>query len=58
LEVTVIYETDEGVQAAVAGELRLLKVSVRQSQPEVAAILHSDFFEFDPSGKRWDRAGR
>lgn len=46
---------DEDVQAAIAGELLLLMVSVRQSPEEVGVLLHPDFFEFDPSGRRWDR---
>ena len=50
-------EIDEDVQAALAGELLLLQVSVRQSSAKVALLLHPDFFEFAPSGTRWDRAG-
>jgi hypothetical protein len=46
---------DEDVQAAIAGELLLLMVSVRQSPEEAGVLLHPDFFEFDPSGRRWDR---
>ncbi|MFD6290529.1 DUF4440 domain-containing protein [Streptomyces sp. NPDC060205] len=44
------------VEAAVAGELRLLDPEVRRS-PELAdALLHPDFHEFGASGRHWDRA--
>ena len=35
-------EIDEDVQAAVAGELLLLQVSVRRSPAEIALLLHPD----------------
>lgn len=48
-------DDDDGVAAAIAGELRTLEVSVRQSPDQISALLHPDFFEFDPLGRRWDR---
>ena len=47
---------DEDVQAAIAGELRLLDPAVRQDPAQVAALLDPDFFEFGASGRRWLRA--
>jgi hypothetical protein len=46
---------DDGVQAAIAGELRLLEPSVRRAPEEVSALLHPDFVEFASTGRRWDR---
>jgi hypothetical protein len=46
---------DADVRAAIAGELQLLKRSVRQDAEKVDALLHPDFFEFGASGRRWDR---
>ncbi|WP_314410773.1 nuclear transport factor 2 family protein [Streptomyces kroppenstedtii] len=44
------------VEAAVAGELRLLDPEVRRSPELVGALLHPDFHEFGASGRHWDRA--
>ncbi len=43
------------MQAAIAGELRLLETSVRRSPEKVEALLHPEFFEFGASGRRWSR---
>jgi hypothetical protein len=48
-------ESDEGVQAAIAGELRLHDSSVRRTRAETEALLHPDFLEFGASGRRWNR---
>jgi hypothetical protein len=60
--VTIVYlvtldQADADVQAAIAGELRLLEPSVRQAAEKVEALLHPDYFEFGASGRRWDRCG-
>ncbi|MFF7160572.1 DUF4440 domain-containing protein [Streptomyces sp. NPDC008086] len=47
---------DPAVQAAIAGELRLLDPEVRSSPELLGALLHPDFHEFGSSGRRWDRA--
>ncbi|MFE7034335.1 DUF4440 domain-containing protein [Streptomyces sp. NPDC057621] len=47
---------DAAVEAAVAGELRLLDPEVRRSPELVGALLHPDFHEFGASGRHWDRA--
>jgi len=44
------------VEAAVAGELRLLDPGVRASPELVGALLHPEFHEFGASGRHWDRA--
>jgi hypothetical protein len=49
-------ETDE-VQAAVEGEMRLLKPAVRLSRDLVEGLLDPDFIEVGSSGRRWDRQG-
>ena len=46
---------DAEVQAAIAGELRLLEPAVRRDPRQVDALLHPDFFEFGASGHRWER---
>ncbi len=43
------------MDAAVAGELRLLDPEVRGDPDRVSALLDPDFFEFGASGRRWDR---
>jgi hypothetical protein len=48
-------QADDDIQAAIAGELRLLEPSVRQDPGEVAALLDPEFFEFGASGRRWER---
>jgi hypothetical protein len=49
------HESDEGVQAAIAGELRLHEDPVRRTREETEALLHFEFFEFGASGRRWNR---
>lgn len=48
-------DSDEAVRAAIAGELRLLELAVRNSPEQVAELLHPEYFEFGASGRRWDR---
>jgi hypothetical protein len=48
-------ESDEGVQAAIDGELALLEPAVRTSTDRTEALLDPDFVEFGSSGRRWDR---
>jgi hypothetical protein len=45
---------DEDVQAVLRGDLRLLAPDVSRS--ELETLLHPDFSEVDPSGRRWARA--
>lgn len=47
-------ETDE-VQAAIAGELRLLDPEVRQSRKLAGELLDPEFVEVGSSGGRWNR---
>jgi hypothetical protein len=49
-------EDDDGVRAAMAGELRLLDRSVRVRPELVRELLHPDFVEFGASGRHWDAA--
>ncbi|MER7110811.1 nuclear transport factor 2 family protein [Streptomyces sp. NPDC000229] len=44
------------VAAAIEGELRLLDPAVRTTPALFEALLHPDFHEVGPSGRRWDRA--
>ncbi len=46
---------DDGLQAAIDGELRLLQRQTRQSAPEIDALLDPQFFEFGASGRRLSR---
>jgi hypothetical protein len=46
---------DESVQAAIAGELRLLEPRVRASAELLEALLDPGFTEIGASGKRWSR---
>lgn len=48
-------DADEDVQAAIAGELRLLDPAARDLPDEVGALLDPDFSEFGASGRRWTR---
>jgi hypothetical protein len=48
-------DEDPYVQAAIAGELRLLETSVRHATDKAEALLHPDFFEFGASGRCWTR---
>jgi hypothetical protein len=48
-------QADDDIQAAIAGELRLLQSSIRQDPGEVATLLDPGFFEFGASGRRWER---
>lgn len=43
------------VEAAVQGELRLLRPEVRSSPELLAQLLHPEFREFGASGRHWDR---
>lgn len=43
------------VEAAVEGELRLLRPEVRSSPELLGELLHPDFREFGASGVRWTR---
>ncbi|MFJ8629435.1 DUF4440 domain-containing protein [Streptomyces sp. NPDC093568] len=43
------------VEAAVQGELRLLRPEVRSSPELLAELLHPRFREFGASGRDWDR---
>jgi hypothetical protein len=47
-------QADEDVRAVLGSELRLLAPDVPRS--ELEALLHPDFTEVDPSGRRWARA--
>jgi hypothetical protein len=44
---------DEDVQAVIKNELRLLDPDVRR--PDLEALLHPDFTEVGPAGRRWAR---
>ncbi|MFI6013603.1 DUF4440 domain-containing protein [Streptomyces sp. NPDC051243] len=48
-------EHDSAVQAAVQGELRLLRPEVRSSPELLGELLHPDFREFGASGVCWTR---
>ncbi|MEB3959547.1 nuclear transport factor 2 family protein [Streptomyces kunmingensis] len=51
-------ETDDAqqqIQAAIAGELRLVDPAVRASDELVTSLLDPEFSEFGASGRRWDR---
>ncbi|WP_128431164.1 DUF4440 domain-containing protein [Streptomyces cyaneus] len=43
------------VEAAVEGELRLLRPEVRSSPELLEKLLHPEFREFGASGRYWDR---
>ncbi len=45
----------EVLQFVIDSELRLLQPEVRRSADQVEALLHPDFYEFGPSGRKWDR---
>ena len=49
-------EIDEGVQAAIDGELALLEPEVRSSQARAERLLDEEFVEVRSSGRVWDRA--
>jgi hypothetical protein len=51
-----VAERNPAVEAAMAGELRLLDPEVRRSPELVGALLHPEFHEFGASGRHWDRA--
>ncbi len=48
-------EPDDGLQAAIDGELRLLQRQTRQSAPEIDVLLDPEFLEFGASGRRLSR---
>lgn len=47
-------EREQAVQAAIAGEMRLLDPEVRASPARVLEILDPEFTEIGASGRRWD----
>ncbi|MCX5425828.1 DUF4440 domain-containing protein [Streptomyces sp. NBC_00078] len=47
-------EWEQAVQAAIAGEMRLLDPEVRASPARVLEILDPEFTEIGASGRRWD----
>ncbi|MGD3111364.1 DUF4440 domain-containing protein [Streptomyces sp. YGL11-2] len=47
-------ESEQTVQAALAGELRLLEPEVRASPARVLELLDPEFTEIGASGRRWD----
>ncbi|MEW1615625.1 MULTISPECIES: DUF4440 domain-containing protein [unclassified Streptomyces] len=47
-------ESEQAVQAAIDGELRLLDPEVRASPARVLELLDPEFIEFGASGRRWD----
>jgi hypothetical protein len=51
-----VDSVDDGVRAAVDGELRLLLPEVRSSAELVDVLLDPEFVEVGASGRRWDRA--
>lgn len=46
---------DAAVEAAIEGELRLLRPEVRSSPDLLGELLHPEFREFGASGRYWDR---
>ncbi|OAR22653.1 DUF4440 domain-containing protein [Streptomyces sp. ERV7] len=50
-----VDESEQAVQAAVEGELRLLHPEVRASPECVLGFLDPEFTEIGASGRRWDR---
>ncbi|WTW14869.1 DUF4440 domain-containing protein [Streptomyces sp. NBC_00019] len=49
-----VDESEQAVQAAVDGELRLLDPEVRASPAHVLELLDPEFTEIGASGRRWD----
>ncbi|MGW2565694.1 nuclear transport factor 2 family protein [Streptomyces sp. NPDC001537] len=47
-------QNEQAVQAAIAGELRLLDPEVRASPSLVSELLDPQFTEIGASGRRWD----
>lgn len=47
-------ESEQAVQAAIDGELRLLDPEVRASPARVLELLDPEFTEIGASGRRWD----
>ena len=47
-------ESEQDVQAAIDGELRLLDPEVRASPARVLELLDPEFTEIGSSGRRWD----
>ncbi|MET9079899.1 DUF4440 domain-containing protein [Streptomyces sp. NPDC004232] len=47
-------EREQAVQAAIAGEMRLLDPEVRASPAQTLELLDSEFTEIGASGRRWD----
>lgn len=46
---------DDSIQAAVAGEIRLLDHEVRSSAILMGELMDPEFFEIGASGRLWDR---
>jgi hypothetical protein len=46
---------DEGVRAAIDGEMALLGSAVRSSRAQAERLLDEEFVEFGSSGRVWDR---
>ncbi|ARP73747.1 DUF4440 domain-containing protein [Streptomyces pluripotens] len=49
-------ESEQAVQAAIDGEMRLLDPEVRASPARVLELLDPEFTEIGASGRRWDVA--
>ena len=49
-----VDESEQAVQAAIDGELRLLDPDVRASPARVLELLDPEFTEIGASGRRWD----
>jgi hypothetical protein len=49
-------ENEDGVAAAIEGELRLMNPAVRTSRELAGALLDPEFTEVGRSGRRWHRA--
>ncbi|WP_406318934.1 DUF4440 domain-containing protein [Streptosporangium sp. NBC_01639] len=48
-------EQDDPIQAAIAGEIRLLDPEVRSSAVLMGELMDPEFTEIGASGRRWDR---
>jgi hypothetical protein len=51
----VMHDVDQGVRAAIDGEIALLDPAVRASRDRTEGLLDDDFVEFGSSGRVWDR---
>lgn len=50
-----MHDVDQGVRAAIEGEMALLDPAVRASRDRTDCLLDPDFVEFGSSGRVWDR---